>query len=216
MKISRRLSAYGAGVARMSGRSPPLVFAAAVEERMKIITPTYVSVLREVVAVLVLAAMVTQPAVVTAGGRVVTDDLGFRVEITEHVRRIVSLVPTNSEMVCLLDCDRLKGGTRYDDFPRELAARVREGRIEIIGGGFDVSLEKIVLIDPDLILANGPSQQKIVAPLKRMGYPVLSVWPRDLHGLKQDFLLLGKILGQNRKAKNILDEIERGFAEPRG
>lgn len=144
---------------------------------------------------------------------VVVDDLGDRIKIKREVKRIVSLVPTNSEMVCLLDCSRLAGGTRYDRSPEELTLRIRDGRIKTVGGGFDASLEKIVQIAPDLILANGPSQQKIVAPLKRMGFPVLSVWPRDLEGLKRSFLLLGDIVRRKGKAKKILDEVEKGFAE---
>lgn len=150
--------------------------------------------------------------VVVASDRFVTDDQGFRVEIKNDVRRIVSLVPTNSEMVCLLDCSRLVGGTRYDHFPEELALRIQEKRIEVIGGGFDASLEKIVQIAPDLILVNGPSQQRVALPLKKMGYPVWSVWPRDLHRLKRDFLLLGEILTQAGKAKKILNEVEQGLA----
>lgn len=158
--------------------------------------------------------MLAVPAgAVDSGRRSVIDDLGHRVEIWNDVRRIVSLVPTNSEMVCLLDCDRLKGGTRYEQFPEELVARIRAGRLETIGGGFDASLEKIVRLAPDLILANGPSQQKVVAPLRRMGYPVMSVWPRDLAALKKDFLLLGELLEQQAKAQKILARTERGFAE---
>ncbi len=153
-----------------------------------------------------LAAQVAKPWVVV-------DDLGHRVEIKGEVNRIVSLVPTNSEMVCLLDCSRLVGGTRYDRFPDELSARMRNRQVEIVGGGFDASLERIVRLAPDLILANGPSQQKMIAPLKRMGYATLSIWPRDLEGLRKDFLMLGEIVEQQLKAKNILAEVERRFAE---
>ena len=155
----------------------------------------------------------SEPGAQLARPRILVDDLGHRVEIKGEVKRIVSLVPTNSEMVCLLDCARLVGGTRYDRFPDELFTRIRNGQLEIVGGGFDASVEKIIRLAPDLILANGPSQQKIVAPLKRMGYPVFSIWPSNLEGLKKDFLMLGHILGQELKAKNILDEVERGFAE---
>lgn len=146
--------------------------------------------------------------------RTVVDDLGHRVRIKREVKKIVSLVPTNSEMVCLLDCSRLVGGTRYDQFPEKLALRIREKQVAVIGGAFfDANLEKIVQLEPDLILANGPSQQKFVLPLKRMGYPVVSLWPQDLDGLKRDFSLLGEILDQGAKAKGILAEIERGFGD---
>lgn len=145
------------------------------------------------------------------GERVVIDDLGHEVKIKRHVKKIVSLVPTNSELVCLLDCTRLKAGTRYDRFPEELVQRVKEKKIEILGGGFDPNLEKIVEIGPDLILTNGPSQQRVVLPLKRLGYSVLSIYPQDLAALQKDFLLLGEILDRQAAAKKIVGEVENGL-----
>lgn len=155
--------------------------------------------------------LVFAPRAPAAGraGRAVVDDLGQRVTLSRAVKKIVSLVPTNSELVCLLDCERLKGGTRYDRFPEELLRRVRDGRIEIIGGGFDPGLERIVQIDPDLILANGPSQERVVAPLRRLGYPVLSLHPRDVSGIMRNFLLLAEILGEEARARQIVEAEKR-------
>jgi ABC-type Fe3+-hydroxamate transport system substrate-binding protein len=123
----------------------------------------------------------------------------------------VSLVPTNSEMVCLLDCQRLKGGTRYDFFPEELVSRIQRKQTEIVGGGFDANLEKIVQLQPDLILTNGPTQQRFAVPLKNLGYAVVSLWPRDMAGLVKDFLLLGELLGQDHKAQSFIDDMQRRF-----
>lgn len=145
--------------------------------------------------------------------RVIIDDLGHRIKIKRDVKRVVSLVPTNSEHVCILACNRLYGGTRYDHFPEELVKRVKEGKIKIIGGGFDPNLEMIIEIGPDLILANGPSQQRVVLPLKRMGYPILSLYPQNIEQLKRDFLLLGEILGRKAKAIKIVKEVESRLKE---
>ncbi len=120
-------------------------------------------------------------------------------------------MPTNSEMVCLLDCQRLKGGTRYDFFPEELVSRIQRKQTEIIGGGFDANLEKIVQLQPDLILTNGPTQQRFAVPLKNLGYAVVSLWPRDMAGLVKDFLLLGELLGQDHKAQSFIDDMQRRF-----
>jgi iron complex transport system substrate-binding protein len=147
-----------------------------------------------------------------AGGRTIIDDLGFKVAVKDDIRRVVSLVPTNSEMVCLLDCALLKGGTRYDQFPAELRARAELKQIEIVGGGFDANLEKIVRLRPDLILVNGPTQQRFAVPLKNMGYSVLSLWPRDLAGLNMSFLLLGELLGRKNAARRIIDDMRQRFA----
>ncbi len=149
--------------------------------------------------------------VALAGKRIIVDDLGFKVEVNDHIQRVVSLVPTNSEMVCLLDCERLKGGTRYDEFPAELKMRVQSKQIEIIGGGFDANLEKIVQLQPDLVLTNGPTQQRFAVPLKNMGYSVVSLWPRDMDGLVKDFLLLGELLGQAQKAQSVVHDIRARF-----
>ena len=87
-----------------------------------------------------VTASLTAPMAL-AGNRIIVDDLGFKIAVKDNIRRVVSLVPTNSEMVCLLDCERLKGGTRYDEFPQELRERIRLKQTEVIGGGFDANLE---------------------------------------------------------------------------
>ena len=148
----------------------------------------------------------------SARSRTIVDDLGFKVVVKDDIRRVVSLVPTNSEMVCLLDCERLKGGTRYDAFPAELKARLETKQIEVVGGGFDANLESIVRLRPDLILTNGPSQQRFAMPLRNLGYSVLSLWPRDMAGLKRSFLLLADLMGREEIARELIEDLERGFA----
>lgn len=164
---------------------------------------------RVLTAALLLALSVWATA--RAGERVVTDDLGFSVRVRTDIRKVVSLVPTNSEMVCLLDCARLIGGTRYDEFPQELRGRIERKQVEIIGGGFDANLEKIVQLQPDLVLTNGPTQQRFAVPLKNLGFAVISLWPRDMDGLVKDFLLLGELLRQEQKARNFIDDMRQRF-----
>jgi ABC-type Fe3+-hydroxamate transport system substrate-binding protein len=158
-----------------------------------------------------LTTLLTPVALASAGSRTIVDDLGFSVSVKRDPRRVVSLVPTNSEMVCLLDCERLKGGTRYDQFPKELVGRIQRKQTQIIGGGFDANLEKVVQLQPDLILTNGPTQQRFAVPLKNLGYAVVSLWPRDMAGLVKDFMLLGELLGQDHKARSFIDDMQRRF-----
>jgi cobalamin transport system substrate-binding protein len=168
--------------------------------------------IRGMFAVCAIVKLLHADPMAWATDRMVVDDLGFKVAVKSNIKRVVSLVPTNSEMVCLLDCSRLKGGTRYDQFPAELRKRVQSNQSEIIGGGFDANLEKIVQLQPDLILTNGPTQQRFAVPLKNIGYSVLSIWPRDMTGLTRDFLLLGELLAQEKKAKSAIDDMQRRFA----
>ncbi|MGH7812153.1 MAG: ABC transporter substrate-binding protein [Candidatus Binatia bacterium] len=185
-----------------------------IQIKMRVMLNPVVQRIRDHVGVLAVWGLLSAaifPAAVLAGERTVIDDLGFKVAVKGDVRRVVSLVPTNSEMVCLLDCERLKGGTRYDQFPEELRKRLQRKQIETIGGGFDANLERIVQLQPDLILTNGPSQQRFAVPLRNLGYKVVSLWPRDLDGLKRDFLLLGELLGQADKAQRLIAEVQRQF-----
>jgi ABC-type Fe3+-hydroxamate transport system substrate-binding protein len=173
-----------------------------------------VQCIRDLVGALAVCGLISAaifPAAALPGERTVVDDLGFKVEVKGDVRRVVSLVPTNSEMVCLLDCERLKGGTRYDQFPDELRKRLQHKQIATIGGGFDANLEKVVQLRPDLILTNGPTQQRFAVPLKNMGYSVVSLWPRDMDGLVKDFLLLGELLGQERRAQSFIGDMRKRF-----
>jgi ABC-type Fe3+-hydroxamate transport system substrate-binding protein len=48
-------------------------------------------------------------------------------------------------------------------------------------------------------------------PLKNLGYPVVSLWPRDMDGLIKDFLLLGELFGQRLKAQRLIDDIRQRF-----
>ena len=79
-----------------------------------------------------------------------TDDAGRALEIPAEPERIVSLAPSNTEIVCALDaCDRLVGVTDFDDYPAEVAD------VPDVVIGAVVDLELVAEADPDLILAAG-------------------------------------------------------------
>jgi len=46
----------------------------------------------------IVALLITAP-IALAGNRIIVDDLGFKIEVKDNIRRVVSLVPTNSEMI---------------------------------------------------------------------------------------------------------------------
>jgi iron complex transport system substrate-binding protein len=80
-------------------------------------------------------------------------------------QRIVSLVPSLTEAVCVLQaCARLVGIDRFSNWPAEVAALPRLGGLE------DAQVERIVALRPDLVLA-APSA-RVVARLEALGIPV--------------------------------------------
>jgi len=117
-----------------------------------------------------------------------TDDAGREITIPEAPTRIVSLAPSNTEIVCALDaCDELVGVTDFDDYP----AQVADVTQVVVGAVVDV--EKVIAAEPELILAAGNelTPTPVIDQLSQLGYPVLSLYPHDLDGVYDDISLVG-------------------------
>jgi iron complex transport system substrate-binding protein len=117
-----------------------------------------------------------------------TDDAGREVTIPAAPTRIVSLAPSNTEIVCALDaCDELVGVTDFDDYP----AQVADVTHVVVGAVVDI--EKVVAAEPELILAAGNelTPSPVIDQLSQLGYPVLSLYPHDLDGVYDDISLVG-------------------------
>ena len=88
--------------------------------------------------------------------RSLTDDLGRRVELVTPPHRIVSLVPSLTELVCSLGrADRLVGVTRYCVEPAEVVAA-----LPAVGGTKNPDLRRIVGLRPELVLANAEENRR--------------------------------------------------------
>jgi iron complex transport system substrate-binding protein len=100
--------------------------------------------------------------------RVVTDDVGREVKIPAEVKRIVTLAPNLTETVFALGLgDRLVGDTDYCDTPPEAKSKPR------VGNPQNPSLEAIVALHPDLVLATTSINRVATAnALERLGIAV--------------------------------------------
>jgi iron complex transport system substrate-binding protein len=78
----------------------------------------------------------------------IVDDMGRETVLPSMPQRIVSLAPSNTEILFALDAgDRVVGVTDYCDFPEEVQG------IDRVGGFSDPSIEVIVSLRLDLVLA---------------------------------------------------------------
>ena len=134
-----------------------------------------------------------------------TDDAGRQVTISAAPMRIVSLAPSNTEIVCALDaCDDLVGVTDIDDHP----AQVTDVEDVVISAIVDV--EKVVATDPDLILAAGNefTPTAVIDQLTDLGYPVLALYPTDLEAVYDDISLVGKAIDAIAAADDLVTGLE--------
>ena len=157
------------------------------------------------------AARSAQPSAEPAAYPVtVTDDAGRELELPDEPERIVSLAPSNTEIVCALDaCDRLVGVTDFDDYP----ASVAEIDKVVIQASVDVEL--VVAAEPDLVLAAGNelTPSAVIEQLTELGLPVLVLYPESLDEVYADIRLIGMALDRADEADALVAGIEERVAQ---
>ena len=91
------------------------------------------------------------------------DDLGNVVTLTSPPERIVSLAPSNTEILFAVGAgDKVVGVTDYCNYPYNFAAWIEAGNMTSIGNYYGPSVEPIVALDPDLVLASTGSLEAAV------------------------------------------------------
>lgn len=126
-----------------------------------------------------------------------TDDAGRTVTLAAQPRKIVSLAPSNTEIVCALDaCDRLVGVTDFDDYPPQVAD-IPKVVVQAVPDP-----EKIVAAEPDLVLAAGNqlTPQSVLDRLAALKIPYLVLYPQRLDEVYADIELVGRALGASADA----------------
>jgi iron complex transport system substrate-binding protein len=123
----------------------------------------------------------------SASATTVIDDRQQTIHIPAAPQRIVSLLPSLTETVCVLGrCERLVGVDRYSNWP----ASVRS--VPVVGGGLDPSIERIVALKPDLVLAAGSTRG--AERLEALGLKVLRLEPRNHADAQRVFMAVGQAL----------------------
>jgi len=141
-----------------------------------------------------------------------TDASGVTLELARPPRRIVSLIPSTTELLCHLGlADALVGVTVYCVEPRDV---VREKTR--IGGEKNPDLERIRALAPDLVVANVEENvREHVETLRGWGIPVLVTYPRTVAEAIAMIRELGALTGTEARARAMLDELEPLHAEVR-
>lgn len=128
----------------------------------------------------------------------VRDDLGREVVLPARPERILSLAPSNTEILFALELgDRVVGVTDYCDYPQDVEGKER------VGGFQDPNIEKIVSLSPDLILATGGIQAATVDQLAGLGIPVYVIDPHTVDESLEGILTVGKLAGVAGKADEL-------------
>lgn len=133
----------------------------------------------------------------------VTDMAGREGTIPAEPQRIISLAPHITEILYALGLgDRLVGVTEFCNYPPEAAEKPK------VGGFSDVSIEKVVEQNPDLILVASIHMAQVLPELEKLGLPVLVMDAHDLPGILDQIRLVGKITGQDEAAEALTAQMQ--------
>ncbi|EAD1457196.1 ABC transporter substrate-binding protein [Listeria monocytogenes] len=136
----------------------------------------------------------------------VKDATGNTITLEEAPTKIVSLMPSNTEILFALDLgDKVKGVTAYDDYPKEAQ------KVEKVTST-SVDTEKIIAIKPDLVLGHESmlaTEKDAYQLLKDAGINVFVVPDAtDLKAVEKSIITVGKLTGKEKEAKEVTDSME--------
>ncbi len=132
------------------------------------------------------------------------DSLGNDIVLDKIPETLVSLSPALTETVFALGAgDRLVGVTEYCNRPEEAQ------QIEKVGDAFNVNMEKLVSLKPDLVLAAGNRdfESQSEKDVKRLEIPVYASGPSSVEEVFLDIEALSKVLGLEAQGKELADKL---------
>ena len=136
---------------------------------------------------------------------VYNDDIGRSVQIPSYPRRIVSLAPSITETLFALGLDReIVGVTDFCNYPEAALSKPK------VGSFISLSAEKIVSLNPDLILATADGNRKeSVEQLVRLGLPVYTVSPSNLNQTLRMISTIGRMTGREKESHALVRKLQQ-------
>ena len=133
---------------------------------------------------------------------VLRDDLKRAVDFAHPPLRIVSLLPSLTETVCVLGaCDRLVATDRYSNWPAHVQSLPKAGGID------DAQIELIVSLRPDLVLIS--SSQRVTDRLQDLGLVCFALSTDSYPDISHTVRTIGAILGVADRAQRLDEAIAR-------
>ncbi len=133
----------------------------------------------------------------------ITDDSGFESIIETQPQTIVSLAPTNTEIIFALGLgDKVVGVTEYCNYPEEALTK------QTVGGYSTINVEKIVTANPDIIFANPMNGQENIDSLRQLGYTVIVIQSDSVDGTYDAIQMIGTCTGTTAEADSIISDMK--------
>ena len=137
------------------------------------------------------------------------DGLGRKINLEQAPQRIVSLAPSNTEILFGVGAgSQVVGRDTLSDFPEEAKA------LTDIGSTFDaLNTEKIVSLKPDLVLAAEINTPEQVKQLESLGLTVYYLKnPSTLEGMYKNLEIVGQMTGHDKETATLIESLKKRVA----
>ena len=140
----------------------------------------------------------------------VTDDAGRAITLARPARRIVSLLPSFTELLFAIGAgDRLVGRTHWCDYPPAALA------VPDVGDGMPPNVEAVAARRPDLVvLYHSAQNMPAVTQLERLGVQVVVLRLDQLTDLGPAARTLGRLTGRQESADSLAQAMDSLAAQP--
>jgi cobalamin transport system substrate-binding protein len=147
-----------------------------------------------------IVAATPSPTLAPAFPVTLTDDEGTSVELGAEPETIVSLTPATTEILFALGAgDRVVATDDGSDYPEEAAS------LPDVATFASVDVEKVVALEPDLVVAGGLgfTPADAITRLRDLHVPVIVVYAPSVDGVSDDIELLGSATGASETASTL-------------
>jgi iron complex transport system substrate-binding protein len=145
----------------------------------------------------------------SSGNLTFTDGLGREVKLESPAQRVVSLAPSNTEILFAVGAgSQVVGRDEFSDYPPEAAS------ISSVGGSFgEYSSEAILALKPDLVLAAEINPPELVKQLEDLGLTVYYLKnPLTIEEMYGNLEIVAQLTGHEKEAGELAESLKKRVA----
>lgn len=134
----------------------------------------------------------------------ITDSTGATITFEKEPQTMISFAPSITETVYALELsDKLIGRTDYCDYPSEVLT------VESIGDFYNPDIEKIVSLDPDVVIASSLWTEDVIQKFKEVGITIVVLnEDEEVDGIYNTIDLIGKIFNNQENSAKLIETIK--------
>ncbi len=133
----------------------------------------------------------------------------YTLRIADKPQKIVSLAPSCTEILFAVGAgEDVVGVTEYCNYPPEVEELKKEGKIEVIGGFSTPSFEKIIALEPDLIISAYGNPDDVIYRLIESGYKVFGTHAKHVDDIYEHIEVIGEITKNEDNASSLIESMK--------